>query len=284
MNYTIENSNLKVVINSKGAELTNLFNKKNNFEYVWQKDPKFWAKSSPILFPFVGTIKNERYFYKDKEYQIKTRHGFARDNEFLISKQGENFIEFLFSSNETTKEIYPFDFNLYIKYSIFENELVVEYKIENLTEGDMYFSLGAHPAFNLFEKNNNFVEFEKDEIGISKIIEDGFLGEKTQELFKGKIFKFNEKTFEKDAVILENTNSKKIYLKSLNDNKKLEFDYEGFKYIAFWNIPGSSFICFEPWNGITDCINSNGKLEEKIGIEKLEKGKTYQRKIKIKVI
>ncbi|NME36612.1 MULTISPECIES: aldose 1-epimerase family protein [Fusobacterium] len=284
MDYIIENSNLKVVINSKGAELTSLFNKKNNFEYIWQKDTKFWAKSSPILFPFVGTIKNEKYSYDGKEYQIKTRHGFARDNEFIVNKQGENFIEFLFSSNEETKKIYPFDFNLYLKYSICENELVFEYKVENLTNGDMYFSLGAHPAFNLFEKNNNFVEFEKDEIGASKIIENGFLGEKTQELFKGKIFKFDEKTFEKDAVILEKTNSKKIFLKSLNSDKKLEFDYEGFKYIAFWNVPGSGFICFEPWDGITDYVNSNGKLEDKIGIEKLEKEQVYQRKIKIKVI
>ena len=53
--------------------------------------------------------------------------------------------------------------------------------------------------------------------------------------------------------------------------------------MAFWNTVGSSFICIEPWDGITDHKNSDGELTTKVGIQKLEKNETYSKSINIKV-
>ncbi len=297
---------------------------------MWQKDAKFWGKSSPVLFPFVGVLKDQKFSYEGKEYNINTRHGFARDNEFVISSKGENFVEFLFESNEDTKEKYPFDFKLYLKYILEEHgfardnefvisskgenfveflfesnedtkekypfdfklylkyileekELKLEYRVENLTDGEMYFSIGAHPAFNIFSKDDgNYIEFEKDEMGRSLTVENNVIIDKKKDIFQGKIFNFDDNIL-KDTIIFEKTNSKKLWLKSKKDEKVLEFDYDGFEYIAFWNVPESNFICVEPWDGISDYYKTNGDITQKLGIKKLEKGEIYQKGIGIKI-
>lgn len=283
MKYQLENEKIKVVIESKGAELESLFDKTTGFEYMWQKDAKFWGKSSPVLFPFVGSLKEQKFSYEGKEYNIDTRHGFARDNQFVVSSKGENFIEFLFESNEETKEKYPFDFKLYLKYSLEEKELKLEYRVENLTDGEMYFSIGAHPAFNIFSKDGgNYIEFEKDEEGKSLVVDGNFISDKIKDVFQGKIFNFNDNIL-KDTIIFEKTNSKKVWLKSKKDSKVLEFNYSGFEYIAFWSVPGSNFVCFEPWDGISDYYKTNGDITQKLGIKKLEKGEIYQKGIGIKI-
>ena len=251
---------------------------------MWQKDAKFWGKSSPVLFPFVGVLKDQKFSYEGKEYNINTRHGFARDNEFVISSKGENFVEFLFESNEDTKEKYPFDFKLYLKYILEEKELKLEYRVENLTDGEMYFSIGAHPAFNIFSKDGgNYIEFEKDEDGKALTVENAVIVDKKRDIFQGKILNFDDDTFRNDALIFEKTNSRKVWLKSKKDDKILEFDYNGFEYIAFWSVPGSNFVCFEPWDGISDYYKTNGDITQKLGIKKLEKGEIYQKGIGIKI-
>lgn len=289
MEYLLRNSELEIRVLSHGAELSGIKDLKTNEEYMWQKDPKFWAKSSPVLFPFVGILKDGRYTYEGKEYKISNRHGFARDYEHEVSSKGDNFIEFVFSSNEETKKIYPFDFKFYMKYILEGRKLILEYRVENIGDNEMYFSLGAHPAFSMpvgngVDFSDYYIEFEKDEEGISKIIENALvLSRKTKKVFEGKIFELNKNSFIDDAVILENTNSKIVYLKSKKNNRKIEFKYDGFRYMAFWNMPGAEFICFEPWNGITDFDNCSGDLKEKAGIEKIGAGEIYKKAIEITI-
>ena len=289
MEYLLRNSELEIRVLSHGAELSGIKDLKTNEEYMWQKDPKFWAKSSPVLFPFVGILKDGRYTYEGKEYKISNRHGFARDYEHEVSSKGDNFIEFVFSSNEETKKIYPFDFKFYMKYILEGRKLTLEYRVENIGDNEMYFSLGAHPAFSMpvgngVDFSDYYIEFEKDEEGISKIIENALvLSRKTKKVFEGKIFELNKNSFIDDAVILENTNSKIVYLKSKKNNRKIEFKYDGFRYMAFWNMPGAEFICFEPWNGITDFDNCSGDLKEKAGIEKIGAGEIDKKAIEITI-
>ena len=285
MRYTIENSNITVIIESFGAELVSLINEANKKEYIWQKNSKFWGKSSPILFPFIGSLKNEKYIYENKEYKLSAKHGFARDNEFKVFDKGKNFIEFLFESNKETLKEYPFEFKLFLKYSILEKNLKITYKVVNNSKGIMYFSLGAHPAFNILEEETHQIEFEKDEIGNTKLLKGSFIdGEKTREIFKGKLFNLNKNGLEEDTIILENTNSKKIWIKNNKNDKILEIEYEGFKYLAFWNIPNSGFICVEPWDGLPDCYNTDGELTDKVGIQKLYENEEYSKDINIKIL
>ena len=289
MEYTLKNDFLEVKINSFGSELTSIKDLKTNEEYVWQKDPKFWAKSSPVLFPFVGAIKDNRYSYNGKTYEFSKKHGFARDYEHKLFSSGDNFVEFVFSSNEETKKLYPFEFNFYMKYILDGRKLRLEYKVENLGNEDMYFSLGAHPAFAAplkdgMDFSDYYIEFEKNEDGNAKVLNGALIAAgKEENIFSGNIMKLSEDRFINDAIIFENTNSKTAYLKNTKDKRVLGFNYDGFRYIAFWNVPGAEYVCFEPWNGISDYDNCSGKLEEKTGIEKISGKEIYTRAIEITV-
>lgn len=289
MEHTLKNDFLEVKINSFGSELTSIKDLKTNEEYMWQKDPKFWAKSSPVLFPFVGGLKDSRYLYRDKTYEFPFKHGFARDYEHKVSDEGENFIEFVFSSNENTKKLYPFEFNFFMKYVLEGRKLRIEYRVENLGEEEMYFSLGAHPAFSTplkdgLDYSDYYIEFEKDEKGDAKVLNGALIASgKTENIFNGKIMNLSKERFINDALIFEKTNSKTVYLKNTKNNRKIGFEYDGFRYIAFWNVPGAEYVCFEPWNGISDFDDCSGKLEEKTGIEKIKGKEIYKRAIEITI-
>ena len=105
----MKNEYLQIKIDSLGAELKSLKNLQNNIEYLWQSDAKYWNRSSPILFPIVGKLLDDEYIYKDKTYNM-SQHGFARDKEFILIKQKENYLKFLLKSDPSSLKIYPFYF------------------------------------------------------------------------------------------------------------------------------------------------------------------------------
>ncbi len=289
MENILKKGNVEIGVYSKGAELYSY--KVDGKEFMWERNPEFWGSSSPILFPFVGVIKNGNYEYSGKHYELKTRHGFARDNIFELSGKGENFIEFKFSSNEKTLEIYPFKFELYIKYTIIDDMLEIQYKVINNSDEKMYFSIGAHPAFALEinEKINledYYIELEQSEKAKRiPLKENGLAFEiESSEYFldeKDKI-KLNGQIFDEDAIIFENLKSQIVMIKCEKSTRKVEIDYKDFPFIAFWSKPGASFVCIEPWYGITDFENSTGKLEDKKGIQKLDKNSEFRAKFTIK--
>ena len=138
MNITIKNLEFSAVIARKGAELIS-FKKNNNKEYIWDGNPAFWGKHSPVLFPIVGTLKNDSYTYKDKTYHL-SRHGFARDMEFEATQTDENQVVFTLKSNSETEKMYPFEFELHIIYTLEQNNLNIAYKVINLDKVIIPFS------------------------------------------------------------------------------------------------------------------------------------------------
>ena len=36
----------------------------------WCGDPKYWGRTSPVLFPFVGAPKNKEYRYEGRTYPM----------------------------------------------------------------------------------------------------------------------------------------------------------------------------------------------------------------------
>ena len=146
MQAVLENDKLKVTINHFGAELCSIVKKETGVEYMWNADERFWKRSAPVLFPFVGSLKNKEFLYGDKAYAMG-QHGFARDMEFsLVSNDGRQ-AWFSLNSDDTTYEKYPFAFTLEIGYVLTDNTVKVIWKVINEDEKQMYFSIGGHPAF-----------------------------------------------------------------------------------------------------------------------------------------
>ena len=144
----IENSDLRVAIKTQGAELDSIQHKAHPLEYLWQGDAAFWGKKSPILFPIVGTLKDNTFSYKEKKYTLP-RHGFARDKTFSVEQHSADAATFLLVSNEETLKNYPFQFEFRLHYTLKDNALCVTYAVKNTGSDDMYFSVGGHPAFRL---------------------------------------------------------------------------------------------------------------------------------------
>ena len=277
--------NVEIGVFTKGAELYSY--KINGEEFIWERNPEFWGGSSPVLFPFVGILKSGKYTFDGKEYEISTRHGFARDNNFDLIEKGENFLKFKFSSNEETLKKYPFKFDLFLTYVINRDTLEIKYEVINKNAGEMYFSLGAHPAFALklnenIKLNDYFLEFEKEETAqIYKLVNACVLNEKQDYLKNEKIIRLNETIFDDDAIIFKNLKSNKVTIKCDKTDKKISVNYEGFPYVAFWSKHAAPFVCIEPWLGITDFESCSGKLEEKEGIIKLPENNNFTAKLLI---
>lgn len=281
MNYEIKNKYIQAKINSFGAELNSLKRVNTNLEYMWQGNPQYWNRHSPVLFPIVGRLKDDSYFYKNKKYNM-TQHGFARDKEFEVIKNEEHFIEFRLKSDEKTLEIYPFSFELYLSYKLEKSSLIVSYKVINRSDDKMFFSIGAHPAFNWTLKENEnkedyFLEFEN-----IKKTKRYFLNEKGL-VYKDEDLKIidnklalNEELFKDDALVFNDLNIRSISLKNINNKNFVKMTFDNFSYLGIWSKPmGSPFLCLEPWFGVADDENSSQKFEDKKGIITLQKEEIF---------
>ena len=148
MAVKIENEKLFVTINEHGAELASLINKSNGINYLWSGDSKYWGRKSPVLFPIEGALKDGKMFVDGKEYHMG-QHGFARDMDFEVKKLTKESVCFELKSNTETLEKYPYEFIFRLVYELKEETLVVRYEVENPSDSEMFFGLGAHPAFSV---------------------------------------------------------------------------------------------------------------------------------------
>ena len=226
MNYEIKNEHIKVKIKSFGAELNSLQKIDEDLEYMWQGDSKYWNRHSPILFPIVGRLKNDSYFYKNQKYNM-TQHGFARDKEFEVVKNEADFIEFKLKSDEKTLEIYPFSFELYLSYKLEKNSLIVSYKVINKSDDKILFSIGAHPAFNWTlkkkkKKEDYFLEFENIKETKRYFLNDkGLVYDSVDLKIIDNKIALNEELFKNDALVFSYKNIKSIILRDKNIKKIL---------------------------------------------------------------
>ena len=275
MHTKISNSKLSVQIKSKGAELFSLKNNVTQRELIWEGNSDFWGKHSPVLFPIVGTLKNNTYRFENKEYQLP-RHGFARDLEFKIVYQTENEVIFSLSSDENTAKLFPFKFELQMHYILIDATLKLSYSVKNLDNKTLPFSIGAHPAFALpFEFENYSLQFEHQETLKSCTLENDLLSDKTFEIkLENKNLPLSYSLFANDALIFKTLKSKFITIVE-TENPILKISFSDFKNLGIWTKPNAKFICIEPWLGYSDTIHSNGNLSEKDGIQIVKENQTF---------
>jgi galactose mutarotase-like enzyme len=281
--YTIENDHLRVRVGAKGAELDSIWLKSGNAEYLWSADPAFWAKKSPILFPIIGTLKNDTYFFEGKAYQLP-RHGFAREMEFTPVSQNNEMLVFAIESNAKTFAVFPFGFKFEIAYSLVENQLRVTYTVRNTDNKTIYFSVGGHPAFKVplaadLRYDDYYLEFnEQENAGRWPISKDGLIeSSPVPQMENSNRIVLTKELFKKDALVFKHLKSNKVVLKSDRDNQSITFDFTGFPYLGIWAAKDADFVCIEPWCGIADAVESEQQLIKKEGIEELPVAAVFER-------
>jgi galactose mutarotase-like enzyme len=280
---SLSNNVISAQINTLGAELCSLKNTENK-DFIWEGDPAYWGKHSPVLFPIVGTLKNNTYTHNNKEY-ILTRHGFARDMEFELVDLTANTATFSIQSNSTTLASYPFQFELQIQYTLFHSTLEIAYKVINKDNSAIPFSIGAHPAFALPGNFENYsLKFENAEPLEYTLLENDLVSTQTETIDTiSNSVPLTYKLFERDALIFKKLQSNSLTIVE-KEKPFLKVHFEDFPNLGIWTKVGASFLCIEPWFGYSDTTKSNGNIFEKEGIIILKTGDSFQTKFSIEIL
>lgn len=284
METRIVKGHVTVTVKHKGAELSGLYHDGHQIEYIWQADSAFWPKSSPVLFPVVGQLKNDTYKLGDRAFNLP-RHGFARELDFELENSTESSAVFFLKSNDETKTVYPFDFELRIHYGLSEDgRLNVMYEVQNAGRESMLFSLGAHPAFKVPLLNGEsytdyFLEFQQTENAERwKISPEGLVENQHQPFLRNvNRLDLRKDLFYEDALVFKDLRSNAITIRSGNHSHGVQFSYEGFPYFGIWAFRDADFVCLEPWCGIADNVDHDQQLKTKEGIQRLEAGEQWTR-------
>ncbi len=277
MLYTIKNDRLEISADTFGAELHSV--RFDGKEYLWQCGVA-WKRWAPILFPFICSPKDRAYTAKGKAYKMKGNHGFARDMEFQFKGQSENSLSFVLTENEESLAQYPYKFSLEVRYTINDNCLRVENFVTNTGGEDMYFYLGAHPAFNCplndgDSFDDHYVEFDEDEHITQKLG-----GEEVVLVEKGRTLDMTRALFDNDSIPLEFPNSKAISLRSKKGGSYVRLEYPVSDCITVWSPTGddrAEFVCLEPWTSVPTFYDDEFEaIEDKPHALKLAAGETYR--------
>lgn len=265
MIYTVQNEYLKIRVAQFGAVLTGIQSQKSGHEFLWQGDKSVWNGQSPILFPIIGKLLDDKCRIDGRAYEI-IRHGLARHREFQCIAERENELVFLQKSDEETKKAYPYDYELYITFTIDKNSLTVTHMVKNPNAKTMYFSLGAHPAFNCTLGDK--LVFEKQETLVSERIDrDSVItGETDLILENSDTLLLTEHLFDKDALIFEGVQSDFVTLHREAARTKIRFTFGDAPFLAIWAKPAVPFVCIEPWYGVNDSYDRKDDFSEKRGI------------------
>lgn len=281
--FSIENQQLRISIHPKGAELQSIYHKGHQTEYMWSGDPAIWGKHSPLLFPIVGTLKANTYYYQAKPYTL-SRHGFARDREFAVEAQDAGSITFLLKSDAETKKNYPFEFELRVIYRLKPEGFSTTYHVTNPASNPLYFSVGGHPAFRLplapgTGYPDYYLEFDKVENAPRwPISRDGLIETQPQPLLENTAtLPLKKELFAKDALVFKHPASSGVAIRSAKTQRGLKMDFPDFPFLGIWAAPNADFVCIEPWCGIADPVDSNQQYAEKEGIQRLEGGQKFER-------
>jgi galactose mutarotase-like enzyme len=279
MQESLKSHQLSLLINHAGAEVCSVKNNTGT-EYIWQARAGTWPRHAPVLFPVVGKLKDNRFRYLGKTYELG-QHGFARDMLFSVIEKTPSSCTFELRANEKTRPNFPFDFVFRIHYLLHGNALTTRFEVGNPSGEILYFSVGAHPGFNcpLNEEENfedYYIEFEHDSF-IQTSLHEGLRSDnrKVMPLSGEKLF-LSDTLFNDDALVFENHQINSVTLASVKTGSRVKLICDNWPYFGIWSKKGCrEFVCLEPWFGIADHKNTGSDLTLKDGIIALEPGKEF---------
>ena len=281
----LKNERLTVHIEEHGAELRSVKDSVTNIEYMWQANPEYWARTAPVLFPFVGKLTDDIYYVDGTEYRVG-QHGFARDLSFEVLEHTDTVARFVLKDNDETWKKYPFHFELVLSYELNDMDLKVGWQVTNPDADTVLpFSIGGHPAFNLkmFDADaveDFYLEFDKEIDMQAWKLENGCFGTEFKPVGVSDSLKIDADIFVDDALVFKDIDIKTIALKNVRNNHGLTMDLTNFKhgetpvYLGIWSPYKDGgiapFVCIEPWFGHADTVGGPFDIYQKPAIIQLK--------------
>lgn len=200
----------------------------------------------PILFPICGQLTNGSYELDGTIYSMKN-HGVARISKWIVVDQKdreEASITIKLESNEETRKMYPFDFELMFTYILKDGKLQIlqQYKNESNEEMPMY--AGFHPYF--YTKNKN-ISYITDATKYYDLNDNSFKD------YNGTL----DISYMKESAVFMDAKKKSIAFQvgDLKSNVNIQYGEE-FKYVVLWTVENNDFVCVEPWMAMTNSFNT----------------------------
>ncbi len=286
-NHSLAAAGVTARIKSHGGELCSL-TAPDGTELIWQAHPA-WPRHSPILFPIVGTLRDNRYRHAGKTYELG-RHGFAREAQFDWVARSASTAHLVLVSNPATRAVYPFEFRFEVFYALGSDGLTSTYRITNTGESVLPASMGAHPAFNWplrpgIAKTDHRLEFASPEPApIRRIRRDGLLRpDPLPTPVEGSTLALHDGLFAEDAIIFDHPVSTSVRF-TTPGAPVVEVSWQGFTELGIWNPVGVDLLCIEPWYGVSDPIDYDGDLMGKPFIHHIAPGASLAASHSIRVI
>lgn len=282
--HILKNDVLTVEVSEHGAELHSI--RKGETEYLWQADPKFWARHSPVLFPIVGSVWDKLYRVDGKVYELG-QHGFARDMDFVKVEGNDTEVFYRLESNDETLKKYPWPFRLEIGYKLKGNAIEVIWRVYNPGTEEMYFQIGAHPAFYYPDYDpetdeRGYFSFDRSEgLECIRIMEKGCVDAVTKyplEIPQDGLLPLRKDTFDViDTIMLQDSQIGRVTLHRNDGTPWLSLKFTA-PVVGLWSPPtkNAPFICIEPWYGRCDRAGYTGDYRQKDWVNRLEPGKEFE--------
>ena len=271
--HILENEFLRVTVADAGAELISVWDKEAGQERIWTADPAIWNRHAPILFPFVGKVYEGKYRIGQREYAMKTQHGFARDQVFACVEETDHSVTHCLSATGQTWAVYPFEFRLTVCHRLLPGkQLAIEWNIENQGQGTMFFSIGGHPGFMAPEgirKEDCLISFPgKTALQYKSANPAGYIlpEQKTLSLQDGLV---PWKADIPDTWIFEDHQVQSVGIVLPDGKPFVSLHCAAFPMLAVWANPKGPFICLEPWFGRADDEGFTGTIDRKKDMQTL---------------
>lgn len=287
---TIQNEFLTAKIDEKGAQLSSLATR--NAEYIYD-DPTVWNKHAPVLFPFAGRLKDQKFTYRGRAYGPVKIHGFVPYADFEVTDQTRDSVRMRLIVTEEIAAIWPFAFSFAVRFELRENTLFVTYQVENTGSDGMYYGLGSHPGFNVplidgLRFEDYYVEFPEATALMENNMSENCLMLGTQSpctVAQGNRIPLRHDLFDNDAIILSGM-GKTAVLATAKNRRKVIVTFPDTAYCALWHkvkmqVP---FLCIEPWTSLPGPEGRITDLETKPDYNYLRPGAYREHHLNITIL
>lgn len=277
MLVTLSNPHLEVQISPLGAELVRLRDEKGQ-DLLWDGDPAFWTGRSPLLFPIVGRLRDDRVRIDGHVYSMK-QHGFARTSLFQVVDAAPEICRLRLSASDTTREQYPFDFRLDMTYRLDGARLIMTASVLNQEERPIPVSFGFHPALRWplpfgGGREAHEIHFEAEEPSSLCTLSDGLIGEGSRPTpVQGNRLPLHDDLFQDGALVFTKLVSRAVRY-GVPGRPFITVSFPDMPHLGIWTKPGAGYVCIEPWQGYASPVGFKGELKDKPGIVMISPGET----------
>ena len=266
----LRSAELHAEVNPLGAQLS-VLRDAGGRDLLWNGDPAFWTGRAPILFPIVGELAGGKYLLDAKSYPL-ARHGFARGQPFNVVAATASSATFRLSADESTLAVYPFQFELDVRFALNGSTLAVTASVRNVGDTNMPASCGYHPGLRWplpygRERSAHFIEFATEEPApIRRLNGAGLVAPEAHPTpVSNRRLVLDDALFKNDALIFDQVRSRSVPYGAA-DGPRIRVGFPDAPYLGIWTRPGAPFICIEPWHGLADPAGFTGDFTAKPGV------------------